>query len=196
MAGKQLTLGQQFRTVPNLLSLLRLVLVPVFLVQLLIGELFWAIISLAIAGITDFLDGYIARRLNQVTRLGQLLDPLADRLYILSILLGLTFINVIPLWLALVIIARDLILFVSYPILATHGYGPLPVHYLGKVGTFTLLYAFPLLLIGKIWEAGAFLIQPLAWAFALWGAGLYWLSGIIYLRQVRDVVKNSEQIKY
>lgn len=188
---KNLSMKEQFFTAPNLLSMLRLTLVPVFLYLLLNEKQLAAIIVLAIAGITDYLDGYLARKWNQVTRLGQLLDPAADRLYIFSTLLGLAITGVIPMWLALAIISRDLILLISYPILATHGYGPLPVHYLGKAGTFALLYAFPLLLIANIWHDGAFIIAPLAWAFALWGVGLYWWAGIVYLRQVADVVKNG-----
>lgn len=186
-----LSMKEQFLTVPNLLSMLRLALVPVFLILILGERHLLAICVLALAGITDYLDGYFARKWNQVTRLGQLLDPAADRLYIFSTLIGLAVTHVIPLWLALAIISRDLILLVSYPILATHGYGPLPVHYLGKAGTFALLYAFPLLLIADIWQAGAFVIEPLAWAFALWGVGLYWWAGIVYLRQVADVVKKG-----
>ena len=186
-----LSLKEQFLTLPNILSMIRLALVPVFLVLLLVHQDLTAILVLAFASITDYLDGFFARRLNQFTRLGQLLDPAADRLYIFATLIGLTLAGHIPFWLALIIISRDLILIVSYPILATHGYGPLPVHFLGKTGTFALLYAFPLLLMAKIWIDAAFIILPLAWAFALWGTGLYWLSGFIYLRQVRDVVKND-----
>jgi len=162
-----LSLKEQFLTLPNILSMIRLALVPVFLVLLLVHQDLWAILVLAFASITDYLDGFFARRLNQFTRLGQLLDPAADRLYIFATLIGLTIAGHIPLWLALIIISRDLILFVSYPILATHGYGPLPVHFLGKTGTFALLYAFPLLLMAKIWTEAEFIILPLAWAFAL-----------------------------
>ena len=186
-----MNLWQQLATVPNLLSLLRLALVPVFLILILNGQNWQAVVVLAIASITDFLDGYLARRLNQVTRIGQLLDPAADRLYIFSTLVGLTVAGIVPLWLMLVIVARDFVLLIAYVVLANHGYGPLPVHYLGKAGTFALLYAFPLLLISYIWTAGEFVILPLAWAFALWGVGLYWWAGIVYLRQVRDVVKSS-----
>lgn len=132
----------------------------------------------------------LARKLNQVTRLGQLLDPAADRLYIFATLIGLSLVGYIPTWLALVVIARDLILLFSYPILATRGYGPLPVHYLGKAGTFALLYAFPLLLIASAFPTVAVFVLPIAWAFALWGAGLYWWAGIVYLLQVRNIVKS------
>lgn len=190
-ANTNLSLTQQFFTVPNLLSALRLALVPVFLFLLLDEQNLLAIIVLAISSVTDYLDGYFARKFNQVTRLGQLLDPAADRLYIFSTLVALSITGVIPAWLAAVIIGRDFVLLIAYPILATHGYGPLPVHYLGKAGTFALLYAFPLLLIADLWVAAEFIVLPLAWAFALWGVGLYWWAGIVYLRQVREVVKNS-----
>jgi len=163
----------------------------VFLFLLLDEQNLLAIIVLAISSVTDYLDGYFARKFNQVTRLGQLLDPAADRLYIFSTLVALSITGVIPAWLAAVIIGRDFVLLIAYPILATHGYGPLPVHFLGKAGTFALLYAFPLLLIADLWTAAEFIVLPLAWAFALWGMGLYWWAGIVYLRQVREVVKNS-----
>jgi cardiolipin synthase (CMP-forming) len=186
-----LSMKEQFMTVPNLLSMLRLALVPVFLYLLLNERYLMAIVVLALSSLTDYLDGYFARKYNQVTRLGQLLDPAADRLYIFSTLVGLSITGIVPVWLALVIISRDLMLAIAYPILATHGYGPLPVHYLGKTGTFALLYAFPLLLMAYIWEPAAFVLEPLAWAFALWGVWLYWWGAYVYLRQVRDVVKNG-----
>jgi cardiolipin synthase len=191
--GNQPTLSmkEQFMTVPNLLSMLRLALVPIFLYLLLTEKYLSAIVVLALSSLTDYLDGYFARKFNQVTRLGQLLDPAADRLYIFSTLVGLSITGIIPVWLALVIIGRDVVLAVAYPILATHGYGPLPVHYLGKTGTFALLYAFPLLLMAYIWQPVAFILEPLAWAFALWGVGLYWWGAVVYLRQVRSIVKKG-----
>jgi len=186
-----MNIWQQLGTVPNLLSLLRLALVPVFLVLILNGRNFEAIIVLAVASITDYLDGYFARKLKQETRIGQLLDPAADRLYIFATLIGLAIVGYIPLWLTVVVIARDVILLFTYPILASRGYGPLPVHYLGKAGTFALLYSFPLLLIAAAFPDISLLVLPVAWAFALWGIGLYWWAGFVYLAQVRSVVKSS-----
>lgn len=186
-----MSIWQQLGTVPNLLSLLRLALVPVFLVLILNGRNVEAIIVLAVASITDYLDGYFARKLKQETRLGQLLDPAADRLYIFSTLIGLAIVGYIPLWLTVVVIARDVMLLFTYPILASRGYGPLPVHYLGKAGTFALLYSFPLLLIAAAFPDISLFVLPVAWAFALWGIGLYWWAGFVYLAQVRSVVKSS-----
>ncbi|MEN9287784.1 MAG: hypothetical protein RLZ88_454 [Actinomycetota bacterium] len=184
-----MSLLRQWGTLPNVLSSIRLALVPVFLLLLMAEHYEVALIVLAVAGITDYLDGYFARRLNQITRLGQLLDPAADRLYIFSTLVGLSITGLIPWWLAALIISRDLLLLVGYPVLATQGYGPLPVHYLGKAGTFALLYAFPLLMLAKVWSGAELVILPIAWAFAWWGVGLYWWAGFVYLHQVIQIVK-------
>jgi cardiolipin synthase len=181
----------ELMTVPNLLSILRLALVPVFLVQVLGNQSGWALLTLVIASATDYLDGFLARKLNQQTRLGQLLDPAADRLYILATLVGLAVTAHIPVWLPFVIISRDILLATTYPTLAKLGYGPLPVHYLGKAGTFALLYAFPLLLMADVWSSAKLVILPLAWAFAIWGIGLYWWSGYIYVKQLRAVVNSD-----
>ena len=180
-------------TIPNLLSILRLALVPVFLILLLSNQSGWALLTLVVASATDYLDGFLARKLNQQTRLGQLLDPAADRLYILATLIGLAVTSHIPVWVPFVVISRDVMLAATYPALAKRGYGPLPVHYLGKAGTFALLYAFPLLLMADVWTDAKMIILPLAWAFAIWGIGLYSWSGYIYLKQLRAVVNSDPQ---
>jgi cardiolipin synthase (CMP-forming) len=180
-------------TIPNMLSFLRLALVPVFLLLVLSEQNAWALITLVVASATDYLDGWLARKLNQQTRLGQLLDPAADRLYILATLVGLAVTNTIPFWLPVVVIARDVMLAFTYPVLTRRGYGPLPVHYLGKAGTFALLYAFPLLLMAEVLPDAKLVILPFAWAFAIWGIGLYWWSGFIYIRQVVSVVNLGAQ---
>jgi cardiolipin synthase len=176
-------------TVPNALSLTRLLLVPVFAYLIVTREDGWALVVLAASGVTDFLDGHLARRWHQESRLGALLDPAADRLYILSTLLGLAYRGLIPWWLVAVVVARDVVLLGVLPVLARHGYGPLPVHFLGKAATFNLLYAFPLILLGEGSGVAAEVALPLGWAFAWWGAALYWWAGLLYLRQVRDAVR-------
>jgi cardiolipin synthase len=185
-----MSLSQELRSVPNLLSLLRLLLVPVFLWLLLADYLVWALVVLAAAGASDWLDGVIARKFNQITELGKVLDPAADRLYIFATLIGLTINGNIPLWLAVVIIARDVMLLLVYPMLASRGYGPLPVHFIGKAGTFALLYALPLLLMADIWPQANFVVLPLAWAFAYWGIAMYWIAGFIYVKQVKKLLSN------
>lgn len=182
----------EWLNLPNLLSFLRILLVPVFLWLIVVGQSILAIGVLAFSSATDYLDGWLARRWNQQTRLGQLLDPAADRLYIFATLLGLTIVGYVPSWLFWVVLARELVLIPTMPMLAAKGYGPLPVHFLGKAGTFCLLYAFPLLLIAKVFDPVSWLILPVAWAFALWGVGLYWWSAFLYYQQVFSVIKASQ----
>jgi cardiolipin synthase len=190
----EMSVWAQLRTLPNLLSLLRLALVPVFLVLIVTGHSISAFLVLAVASFTDWLDGYLARKLNQVTRIGALLDPAADRLYIFATLIGLAVTGSIPAWLPVVVIARDVLLAFAIPVLASRNYGPLPVHFFGKAGTFALLYAFPLLLLADWWVAAQFVILPLAWAFALWGVALYWYAGFLYVKQVVQLVKSTPKV--
>lgn len=176
-------------TVPNVLSLLRLLGVPVFL-WLILGPHAdgAAVLLLMVSGFTDYLDGWIARRWRQISRVGQLLDPAADRLYIVATLLGLGLRGIVPWWLVGLLVGRDLVLAATLPALRRIGRGPLPVHYLGKAATFNLLYAFPLLLLGGYSGTPALVARVLGWAFAIWGTGLYWWAGALYLQQVRDLV--------
>ena len=121
-------LSQELKSIPNMLSILRLLLVPVFLWLLIVDQFLVAFLVLMFASFTDWLDGFIARKYNQITSLGKILDPSADRLFILATLIGLTVNEIIPAWLAIVIVSRDILLLIGYPISASHGYGPLPVH--------------------------------------------------------------------
>ncbi|SMH40175.1 CDP-diacylglycerol-phosphatidylglycerol phosphatidyltransferase [Rathayibacter oskolensis] len=178
-------------TVPNILSMVRLALVPVFLVLIIRGEDALALVTLVVSSLTDYLDGWIARRFDQMTRLGRVLDPAADRLYIFATVIGLAFRDLVPWWLVAVLVARDLLLVVLAVILANHGYGPLPVHHLGKFATFCLFYALPLIMLGQAFPALAPASLPIAWAFALWGAFLYWWAGIVYAVQTRDLVRGA-----
>jgi cardiolipin synthase len=175
-------------TVPNGLSVLRLFGVPLFL-WLALGPKAdgWAVIVLMVSGFTDYLDGRIARRFNLTSRLGELLDPAADRLYILATLVALTVRGIVPIWLAAILVGRDLLLAPTIPVLSRHGYGPLPVHFLGKAATLNLLYAFPLLLLSVDDNWFGHLVRPLAWAFTGWGAALYLWAAWLYLVQVRQL---------
>jgi len=178
-------------TVPNALSVLRLFGVPLFL-WLLLGPHAdgWALVVLAVSGFTDWLDGVLARLLNQTSRIGALLDPLADRLYILATLVGLVLRHVIPWWLGALIVGRDVVVGAVLPRLRKAGYGPPEVHYLGKAATFCLLYAFPLLLLGTYHGTTADIARPIAWAFTVWGTSLYLWSGVVYLHQIAGLLRN------
>ncbi|WP_342344049.1 CDP-alcohol phosphatidyltransferase family protein [Agromyces archimandritae] len=176
-------------TIPNVLSMLRLALVPVFLILIVAGEYVWALGVLVVASLSDLLDGYLARRLNQVTRLGKLLDPAADRLYIFAALVGLAAQGLVPWWIVVVIVSRDVFLLVLGVILANHGYGPLPVHMLGKIATFALFFGLPVILLGLAFPETSAAAEPLGWAITIWGAFLYWWAGIIYAIETARVIR-------
>lgn len=174
-------------TVPNLLSFLRLLGVPLFLYLLLVVQSDgWALVVLAVSAITDWADGKLARLLDQYSRLGELLDPAADRLYILAALVGFVIRGFIPWWVAVLIIGRDVLLAATLPVLTRHGYTALPVHYLGKAATFCLLYGLPFLLLGQSTKDLLLgqICLPIAYAFIAWGTVMYLWAGAIYLRQV------------
>ena len=179
-------------TIPNALSALRLVGVAVFLWLVLGPHHDLAAFGVLVAsGFTDWLDGYLARRLDQYSSLGELLDPVADRLYILAVVVGLALRDVIPWWLAVSLPLRDVLLWGLVPLLRTRGYSALPVHFLGKSATFNLLYAFPLLLLGDGTGVLATLAKVFGWAFAIWGTGLYWWAGLLYAWQVRTLLATT-----
>ncbi|HEV2087902.1 MAG TPA: CDP-alcohol phosphatidyltransferase family protein [Cryptosporangiaceae bacterium] len=176
-------------TLPNALSGLRLLGVPLFLYLMLVAEAdLLAVGVLLLSGFTDWLDGRLARAWNQVSRVGQLLDPVADRLYVVAIVVAFAARDLIPWWFAGLLPGRDLVLATTLPILRYHGYGPLPVHFLGKAATLDLFVAFPLILVAGVGGTVGAVVAPAGWAFAVWGAGLYWWSAALYLAQCGRLV--------
>ncbi len=187
--------SERILTVPNALSFVRLLLVPVFL-WLVLGPQ-WdelALVVLMVSGITDYLDGKLARSLNQMSKIGAILDPVADRFYILAVVIGLGVRDIIPWWLAIILPLRDVFLFCLVPFLRTRGYSSLPVHFLGKAATASLLYAFPLLLLGDADGTIADLANVFGWAFTAWGVSLYWWGGVLYALQVRRLMTTTERV--
>jgi cardiolipin synthase len=183
-------------TIPNGISAARLAGVPVFL-WLVLGPRtatadYWAVGLLIAAGLSDWLDGKIARAFNQASRLGQLLDPAADRLYIVSTIVALAVRQIIPWWLVAVLAVRELTVGVALALLKRRaGYGTLQVSLVGKAATLCLLYAFPLLFLGDHPGWGGTLARVIGWAFATWGTVLYWWAAMLYLAQVRNLVSRS-----
>ena len=178
-------------TIPNLLTLLRALGIPIFLYLVLVEkEMGWAVLTLVVAGATDYLDGKVARALKQESRLGELMDPAVDRLYIATVLIAMYVTQALPFTVLLTIVARDLALGVLLIVMKSRGIPPFTVTYLGKAATFNLLYALPLLLLtdsSSGWVADVSFI--FGWGFALWGIALYLWTGLSYagsgIRQLR-----------
>jgi len=196
-AGRARTRGERdrdgrFLTVPNVLSLLRLAGVPVFLWLLLVPRADgWALLLLVVAGVTDWLDGKLARWFDQASRFGELLDPAADRLYTFCTLVAFVVRGIVPWWFAAVLVGRDVLLLLCLPVLRRAGFAPPEVHYLGKAATFNLLYAFPLLLLAQGGSTVAAIARPVGYAFTAWGGALYVWSGVLYLYQVVCAVRGG-----
>lgn len=171
-------------TVPNVLSFLRLLGVPLFL-WLLLGPHAdgWALVVLALSAFTDWADGKLARVLGQYSKLGEMLDPTADRLYIVATLVGLALRDIVPWWIAAIIVGRDVLLVVFIPLIRRHGYPPLTVLYLGKAATFGLLYALPLLLLARAAPVTGPVAEPLGYAFLIWGMAMYLWVAALYIKQ-------------
>ncbi|MDR2975095.1 MAG: CDP-alcohol phosphatidyltransferase family protein [Propionibacteriaceae bacterium] len=181
-------------TVPNVLSMLRLAGIPVFL-WLVLGP-HWdaaAVVLLVVSGVTDFVDGQVARRWHQVSRLGQVLDPIADRSYIIAIMIGLAVRGFLPWALVIVLLARDVMLAGLFPSLRARGYSSLPVHFLGKIATFCLLYAFPCVLLGQQDFTGAQVFEIGGWAVVLWGTFFYWWAAVLYMYQGVRLIRQTRR---
>jgi cardiolipin synthase (CMP-forming) len=181
-------------TIPNAISAARLAGVPVFL-WLVLGPLepnadYWAVALLILAGLSDWLDGKIARALNQGSRLGEVLDPAADRLYIAATIIALAVREIIPWWLVTILALRELVVGVALAVLKRRaGFGTLHVSLVGKTATLCLLYAFPLLFLGDHPGWAGTLARVIGWAFAIWGTFLYWWAAMLYLAQVRSLAR-------
>ena len=189
-------MGDRIVTWPNALSAARLAGVPVFLWLVIVPQTAEADLIaagiLGLAAISDWLDGKLARMLNQQSRLGQILDPAADRLYIAATIIALAVRGIIPWWLFAAIAGRELCVGIALLVLKNRTpYGALQVSFVGKTATLCLMYAFPLLFLGAHGGTAAEVVRVFGWAFAIWGIALYWWAAMLYVAQVRDLVKGA-----
>lgn len=175
------TVSDRILTVPNMLSVVRLLLIPLFL-YLLLGPRAdgLALAVLLASGATDWLDGKLARVLGQTSRLGALLDPLVDRLSVLSTLAAFVVRGIIPWWVAVVLVARDVLLAGTMLVYRRRGLPPPEVIYLGKAATFVIMIALPVLLASTGTSSVAAVASPLGYALLIWGTALYVWTGALY----------------
>jgi cardiolipin synthase len=194
LTGEPITRTDRIVTIPNAISALRLCLVPVFIYLVIRHRDGWAIAVLAFSGVTDWLDGVAARRLHQYSKLGRLLDPAADRLFILSTVFLLGWRGTVPWWLVALLAAREAVMGLALLVLKGRGIDPPAVVFVGKVATLALMWAFPLLFLAEV-------SNPLArnaawvvgWAFAIWGLVLYWVACGAYLIEAVRALRNVER---
>jgi cardiolipin synthase (CMP-forming) len=185
--------GDRIWTIPNAISVARLAGVPVF-VWLVLGlphtaaKDWWAVGLLIASGASDWLDGKIARALHQQSRLGQVLDPAADRLYIVATVVALAIRTIIPWWLVALLGAREVLMAGVLWLLRRRGWGTLQVSFVGKTATLCLLYAFPLLFLGSHVAGYAETARVAGWTMAIWGSALYWCAAVLYIVQARRLL--------
>ena len=183
-------MASSIATWPNALTGLRALGIPLF-IYLALGPQAdgWAIAVLAIGGATDYFDGKLARALGQESKLGEILDPTIDRLYIISTLIVLYIREAIPLWLIITLVARDAILALVALALTAKGKPPLKVTFMGKAATFNLLYAFPFLLLALSDSLAGEVAFIFGWAFAIWGVALYVATGVSYFLTAMKTIR-------
>jgi CDP-diacylglycerol--glycerol-3-phosphate 3-phosphatidyltransferase len=183
-------------TVPNLLSGIRLALIPVFVYLLLVPHAdAWAAAILMFSGASDWADGKIARLLNQSSKLGELLDPAVDRLYMVTVLIAFGLRGLVPWWIIAILLARDVLLAAELPLLRTRGLTALPVLYIGKAATFALMSAFPLILLGQWDTLWSRVVLACGWAFLIWGTYFYLWSFVLYTVQVVLVMRRLPPVR-
>jgi cardiolipin synthase (CMP-forming) len=173
-------------TAPNAITLVRLVLMPVCAWLLATEHYGSGLVLTAVVGATDWVDGWLARRIGQVSRLGQLLDPFADRLLIASVAIALLVRSVLPWQAAALLLGRDLVLLAGWPLLRRRGVQPPEVVWVGKAATFDLLCALPLLVWGETGFVVAGLAHDLGLLLLWLGVALYYVAGVVYVRMALD----------
>jgi len=184
-------------TVPNALSAIRLALIPVFIYALLFAHANgWAVAILMFSGASDWADGKIARLLNQSSRLGVLLDPAVDRLYMVTVPVALALSGIVPWWFVIILLVRDTLLAATLPVLRSRGLSSLPVTYIGKAATFALMAGFPLVLLGTYDALWSRVVKACGWAFLVWGMYAYLWAFALYAVQMMLVVRQMPKLSH
>ena len=184
-------------TVPNALSAIRLALIPVFIYALLFAHANgWAVAILMFSGASDWADGKVARLLNQSSRLGVLLDPAVDRLYMVTVPVALALSGIVPWWFVIILLVRDTLLAATLPVLRSRGLSSLPVTYIGKAATFALMAGFPLVLLGSYDALWSRVVKACGWAFLVWGMYAYLWAFALYAVQMMLVVRQMPKLSH
>lgn len=179
-----------YLTIPNLISILRIMSIPFIAALIAKHDMIPALVVMGISAASDGVDGIIARSFDQVSRIGQILDPVADRLLIFCSILALGLAGIIPWWMLLVVGLRDCLMAVEILVLAQHDYGPLPVHFVGKTGTALLMTSIVTLIVADMLvDVSGLVLRTIALAVFIWGIALYWLAGVLYAWQGVALIK-------
>jgi cardiolipin synthase len=179
-------------TAPNVITLVRLASIPVFL-WLLFGlhRQTAAAVLLAALGATDWVDGYVARRYGQVSTLGKVLDPTADRVLVGTAVIAIMVYGAVPLWFGIATIAREVLVSAMVVLLAALGAARIDVLWVGKAGTFGLMFAYPTFLLGDGTAAWQEPIRVIGWVTGLIGLALAWWAAGSYVGPARRALRDG-----
>jgi cardiolipin synthase len=187
-SGSEEVVLDRVLTIPNVITIVRLILIPIFGWAFLTGDKdTLALILLMIIGSTDWVDGFVARAIGQVSKLGKALDPVVDRIAIVVILVALTFRGVVPFAIAGVLLLRDLIASIVFPILEAKGYPRLTVNRTGKLAT-ALIFSGMAIAAASVLESLEEVAKPASLVFLVVGAVLYWIAGYMYYTEIRKLL--------
>lgn len=176
-------------TVPNLISATRMALIPVFAWAFVTGRDTQAFILLVVIGSTDWIDGYVARATGQVSKLGKILDPIADRMAIIVVLLALTFRGAVPVPIAAVLLFRDAVVSITFPILEKKGFPRVPVNWVGKWATGLIFAGMGFAAASVIDFSAADFSAIASWVLLVVGAVLYYIATALYAVEIRKLMQ-------
>jgi cardiolipin synthase (CMP-forming) len=179
-------------TAPNVITMLRLLCIPLFL-WLLFGahRQTAAAVLLAVLGATDWVDGYVARRYGQVSTFGKVFDPTADRLLVGTAVISIMVYGAVPLWFGLATIAREVLVSAMVILLAAMGAARIDVLWVGKAGTFGLMFAYPTFLLGYGDAGWQEPIRVIGWVTGLIGLALAWWAAGSYIAPARRALREG-----
>jgi cardiolipin synthase len=179
-------------TAPNLITMVRLLCIPIFL-WLLFGldDQTWAAVLLAALGATDWVDGFVARRYHQVSTLGKVLDPAADRVLVATAVIAVTVHGAVPVWFGVATLAREALVSIMVVLLAALGAARINVLWIGKAGTFALMFSYPAFLLSYGTASWQGPIRVIAWGCGLIGLALSWAAAASYVGPARNALREG-----
>ena len=181
-------------TVPNAITLVRLACIPLFLWLLFgAGRQSEAAVLLAVLGATDWVDGFVARRFRQVSTLGKVLDPLADRVLVVTAVIAIIVYGAVPLWFGVATLAREVVVSGAVLLLAMLGATRIDVLWVGKAGTFALMFSYPAFLLGYGSAGWQGPIRVIAWITGIIGLTLAWVAAASYVPVARKALAEGQR---
>ena len=179
-------------TAPNVITMVRLLCIPIFL-WLLFGahRQTAAAVLLAVLGATDWVDGFVARRYGQVSTFGKVLDPTADRILVGTAVISIMVYGAVPIWFGVATIAREVLVSAMVLLLASLGAARIDVLWVGKAGTFGLMFAYPTFLLGYGSAGWQEPIRIIGWVTGLIGLGLAWWAAASYIAPARRALREG-----